>query len=374
MNSSADIVIMGGGAIGLATAIALALRGVQVTVLNRDFAEAAVQAAAGMLAPQAEGITAGPMLELCLRSRNLYPDWTRKLESLTGMDTGYWSCGILAPQYALDGSPSTDTAMPEVDPFRHWLDQSGIHQQQPGLTDEVQGGWWYPADAQVDNQALSRVLWATAQEVGVTLREGVTVTALERQGDRLTHLQTTAGDWQAQTYILATGAWSQDLLPIPVRPRKGQMLSVRAHRCGNGPPQPLRQVLFGTDIYVVPRRNGRIVLGATSEDVGFARHNTPAGVQSLLTAAMRLYPPLQDLVMEDAWWGFRPATPDEWPILGHSPYDNLILATGHYRNGILLAPITAELIAELVDGQRSDPLLAAFSCQRFGNLATAALD
>jgi glycine/D-amino acid oxidase-like deaminating enzyme len=128
---------------------------------------------------------------------------------------------------------------------------------------------------------------------------------------------------------------------------------------------PLQQVLFGDDIYIVPRQDGKIIVGATSEDVGFAPHNTLQGVKQLMTAAMRLFPPLQQFPIHETWWGFRPATPDELPILGTSAADNLTLATGHYRNGILLTPITAKLIADLVWHQQADNLLSAFSWQRF---------
>ncbi|WP_299408073.1 glycine oxidase ThiO [Acaryochloris sp. IP29b_bin.148] len=351
MNSSSDVLVIGGGAMGLATAIELACQGAQVTVLSRNFQEAALHAAAGMLAPQAEGLEPGPMLDLCLRSRDLYADWTNQLTELTELETGYWPCGIVAPTYA--DSPARLAQDAE------WCDRTTIHQYQPDLGPEVVGGWWFPDDAQVNNQQLAQVLLQAAEHLGVTLREGVTVTALDTKEHRIQHLQTTAGPWQAKTYILATGAWSQELLPIPVIPRKGQLCAVQAQT------KPLHKVLFGPGVYIVPRQNGRIVVGATSEDVGFAAYNTPAGMQSLLAAAIRLYPPLADHPLEDCWWGFRPATPDEWPILGHSPYENLILATGHYRNGILLAPITARLISTLVVTGQADPVLQDFSWQRF---------
>ena len=129
----------------------------------------------------------------------------------------------------------------------------------------------------------------------------------------------------------------------------------------------LKQVLFGEEIYIVPRRDGTIVIGATSEDVGFAHSNTPGGMQALLARAIRLYPELQHFPILEFWWGFRPTTPDELPILGSSAYDNLILATGHYRNGILLAPITALLIADLILDRNCDRLLNHFQYSRFTN-------
>jgi len=358
-----DVLVIGGGTIGLAIATELALQGLAVTVLSRDFKQAATHAAAGMLAPQAEALSAGPMLDLCLRSRTLYPDWIRKLEALTGLDTGYWPCGILAPLYATEVTHSNPFIQQyPLSATSQWLEQAAIHRQQPGLSPQVAGGWWFPQDAQVDNRALAQVLWAAATQVGVKLWEEVTVEAIQQQQGQVIGVETSRGMWQAEKYVLAAGAWSAQLLPIPVTPRKGQMLSVRvpSHQ-----EQPLKQVLFGSEIYIVPRQDGRIIIGATSEDVGFTPDNTPGGIQTLLKAAIVLYPPLQDFPLQEFWWGFRPATPDEYPILGSSPYENLILATGHYRNGILLTPITAALIADLILSQKPDPLLKHFHWQRF---------
>ncbi len=370
MNSSADILIIGGGAMGLATAIELAHQDQKVTILSRSFQEAAVHAAAGMLAPQAEGLT-GPMLDLCLQSRAMYGHWIQSLEKLTGLDSGYWPCGILAPVY----EQLTTTTESKHDPLPHWLSSELMHLRQQGLGQEVIGGQWFPEDAQVNNQRLAQVLFTAAQKLGVNLCAGVTATAIQHDAHRITQVETTAGNWQAQTYVLATGAWSAELLPIPVSPRKGQLLSVRCPQAGDRPPQSsentLKQVLFGSEIYLVPRQDGQIIVGATSEDVGFKPHNTPAGIQQLLAAATRLFPDISNYIMEDFWWGFRPATPDELPILGVSPYNNLVLATGHYRNGILLTPITAKLITQLILDQTVDPLLNAFGWDRFDHdLAT----
>ncbi|MEH1846425.1 MAG: glycine oxidase ThiO [Nostoc sp.] len=378
---TSETVIIGGGVIGLAIAIELKLRGTRVTVLCRDFQAAATHAAAGMLAPDAENIPNGAMRSLCWRSRALYPDWTRKLEELTSLNTGYRPCGILAPVFEesreigeqggrgagkkeelltfapLPLCPSASEESPA-----YWLDKQAIHQYQSGLGAEVVGGWWYPEDAQVDNKALAHVLWTAAESVGVELKNGITVEAFLQQQGQVVGVQTNAGVIRAAHYVLASGAWSNELLPLPVLPRKGQMLSVRI-------PEfvlelPLKRILFGQDIYIVPRRD-RLIIGATSEDVGFTPNNTPQGIQTLLQAAIRLYPQLKHYPIQELWWGFRPATPDELPILGTSHCQNLTLATGHYRNGILLTPVTAALIADLILEQKSDPLLANFHYSRF---------
>ncbi|QLE40733.1 glycine oxidase ThiO [Nostoc sp. C052] len=371
---TSETVIIGGGVIGLAIAIELKLRGTNVTVLCRDFQAAATHAAAGMLAPDAENIPNGAMRSLCWRSRALYPDWTRKLEELTGLNTGYRPCGILAPVFeeaggqragsreqGAGGDREVNSSSSPSSPS-YWLNKEAIHQYQPGLGAEVVGGWWYPEDAQVDNKALAHVLRTAAESVGVELKGGITVEAFLQQQGQVVGVQTNAGMIHAAQYVLASGAWSNELLPLPVLPRKGQMLSVQIPEVS--PELPLKRVLFGQDIYIVPRRD-RLVIGATSEDVGFIPNNTPEGIQKLLQGAIRLYPQLKHYPIQEFWWGFRPATPDELPILGTSYCQNLTLATGHYRNGILLAPITAALIADFILEQKSDPLLANFHYSRF---------
>ncbi|MBD2528729.1 glycine oxidase ThiO [Nostoc flagelliforme FACHB-838] len=373
---TSETVIIGGGVIGLAIAIELQLRGAHVTVLCRDFQAAATHAAAGMLAPDAENISNQAMRSLCWRSRALYPDWTRKLEELTGLNTGYRPCGILAPVFEEAGEQGVGKAggaggargAGEVNSSSspsspaYWLNKEAIHQYQPGLGAEVVGGWWYPEDAQVDNKALAHVLRTAAESVGVELKDGITVEAFLQQQGQVVGVQTNAGMIRAAHYVLASGAWSNELLPLPVLPRKGQMLSVRIPEFV--PELPLKRVLFGQNIYIVPRRD-RLVFGATSEDVGFIPGNTPEGIQKLLQAAIRLYPQLKHYPIQEFWWGFRPTTPDELPILGTSHCQNLTFATGHYRNGILLAPVTAALIADLILEQKSDPLLADFHYSRF---------
>lgn len=370
--SQSDVVVMGGGIVGLAIALELGRRGATVTVLSRDFEQAAAHAAAGMLAPHAEDLLPGAMFDLCLRSLALYPEWIQKIEATSGLLTGYWPCGILAPVDAEQAAGARDKqgrwdaavhSSPQSSRSRLWLDSVAIHHAQPGLSPEVTGGWWYPEDGQVDNRALARSLRLAAESLGVQIVEGIEVQSIQQRQGQVVSVMTNRGEWRSPHYVLATGAWSQALLPVPVAPRKGQMLSVAL------PPGctelPLQRVLYGPGVYIVPRRDGRIVIGATSESVGFLPGNTPAGLQALLDAALRLFPPLQDLPIQECWWGFRPATPDELPILGESLCDNLTLAIGHYRNGILLAPITAHLVADWISQGRADEILTHFSWRRF---------
>ncbi|WP_013325126.1 glycine oxidase ThiO [Gloeothece verrucosa] len=354
MNLKSEILIIGGGIIGLAIAVDLKLRGASVSLLCRDFQQAASHAAAGMLAPHAEQLPTGAMLDLCLKSRWLYPEWVRKLEDLTGLNVGYVPCGIIAPVFE----------QPPSQPSENWLDKAAIAYYQPGLGGEVVGGWWYPEDGQVDNRLVMKALYEAAKSLGVNLLEGVTVHAIGQKQGKVTSVFTSMGELEAQTYVLASGSWASQLLPLPVHPVKGQMLSLRMPKEADQP-LPLQRVLYGPQTYLVPRQDGRLIIGATTEAVNWTAGNTPQGVKTLLDRAIRLYPAIENWPIEELWWGFRPGTPDELPILGKGLCDNLVLATGHYRNGILLAPVSASLIADLILQQKSDPLLSHFSYDRF---------
>ena len=343
-----EIIIIGGGVIGLATAVDLKLRGASVTVLSKDFNQAATQAAAGMLAPSAETLPPGPLQELAVKSRWLYPEWIRKLEEISGENIGYWHCGIIAPVYE----------QPEHTP-ENWLDSGAIKFYQPGLGKDVVGGYWYPDDAQVDNRKLARALLNVCQSLGVNLQEGVSVEAIAQKQNKVKCVFTSVGELEADTYVLAAGCWSSHLLPLPIRPVKGQMLSLKMPQS-----EALQRILYGPSTYLVPRRDGTLIVGATKEEVGYTPGNTPAGMKILLDRAIRLYPAVENWQIDEFWWGFRPGTPDELPILGRGNSDNLILATGHYRNGILLAPVTASLLADLILQNKSDPLLSHFRFDR----------
>ncbi|OKH13455.1 glycine oxidase ThiO [[Limnothrix rosea] IAM M-220] len=352
MAEHSDILILGGGIIGLSIAVELQQQGRQVMVLNRRFTEAASHAAAGMLAPQAERLT-GAMLELGRRSRDLYPAWSQKIEQLSGMDVGYLPCGIFAP---CEEKPANINAQENGT----WLNRTKLDFYQPNLGESVVGAWWYPEDGQVDNRQLTQALLQAAQGLDVTLREGVTVLGLQQAQGKVQSIQTDQGQFTADHYILAAGSWSAQITPLPVYPIKGQMLALQMST-----PDSLKRVLYGDGIYLVPRQDGTLIVGATAEEVQWQPNNTPKGIKYLLDKTIRLLPEAKDWDIKEFWWGYRPATADELPILGASPCANLTYATGHYRNGILLAPITAKLIGDRLSTGQDDPLLKHFSCQRF---------
>ncbi|MEL6321435.1 MAG: glycine oxidase ThiO [Cyanobacteria bacterium J06626_14] len=385
MSDGCDILIGGGGIVGLAIALELRLRGSTVMVLTRDRQQAATRAAAGMLAPHAERLPDGPLRDFGLKSLHLYPEWIANIEHLSNLKTGYWPSGILAPVLApvLNTEPNTQGQNGHQDPSTtdsttssataQWLDETVIHHVHPGLSRDVVGGWWYPDDGQVDNRALFQALWHAAEQAGVTIKEAIAVESFQSEQGRVTGVRTSEGCYQAEHYILATGAWSTDLLPVPVRPMKGQMLAVQVPSLDNSSSKaelPLKRILFGDGCYIVPRLDGRILIGATMESVGFQAHNTVDGIQSLVNSALQLYPQLKDYPIVEQWWGYRPTTPDEAPLLGPTYYANLTIATGHHRNGILFAPATAQLIADWVLNHASNRFLDAFSIHRFSGLPT----
>ena len=344
-----DVLVIGGGVIGLATAIALSQRGANVTVVERDLCgHGATWAAAGMLAPEAERLE-GSLLEFGIRSREMYPEWIANLMGLSGQECGYWNCGILAP--TLSGSAECDRLLQQD---HKYINREQTDKCQSGLGESITGSLWLPEEGQVNNRKLIQTLLIAARSLSIKILEGTTVYQIERDRDRVTHLDTSTGKLQSDRYILATGAWTRSLLPLPVKPIKGQMLSVYDRD------RQLQRVIFAPTCYIVPRQDGTIVIGATVEDTGFMQGNTAAGIMHLLSKAIAVYPAIANMQITETWWGFRPYTPNEIPLLGASDYENLIIATGHYRNGILFAPMTAKLLTDfIIDGAPISPSLFA---------------
>ncbi|MBD2179164.1 glycine oxidase ThiO [Pseudanabaena sp. FACHB-1998] len=339
-----DILIIGGGIIGLSTAIALSQKGASVTIVESGICgQGATWAAAGMLAPEAERLE-GDLLTFGIRSREMYPQWIANLMRLSGQDCGYWCCGMIAPVL-------TESDRLEISQHPKYIDQIETHRKQSGLGKSVLGSLWLPEDGQVNNRKLTQALLTAARSLSIKILEGTTVYQIERDHQRVTHLETSAGKMQSDRYVLATGAWTRALMPLPIKPIKGQMISVLDRD------RLLQRVIYAPSCYIVPRQDGTIVIGATVEDNGFSQGNTAAGVAQLLNRAIAVYPAIANMPITETWWGFRPHAPNEIPLLGASDYENLILATGHYRNGILFAPLTAKWISDYIIDPNIQPLL-----------------
>ena len=360
------MLVLGGGLMGLAVAHQLARRGERVTVISRRRSEAAGFVAAGMLAPHAEGLS-GTLLRLGQASLERIPRWVAQIESDSGLGCGLRTSGIVVPFRTASEREAYPTAN-----RGQTLDRSGLEQEVPGLGPAWTTGLLFEQDGQIDNRRqLMRALERACVSLGVQFMEGAEVLKL-RQGEdgQLIGiaLRSAEGEQQqlsCQQAVLCSGAWSQQLVPqLPVFPVKGQMLSLQ------GPREALKRVIFGPGTYLVPREDGLIVVGATSErEAAFTEGLTPDGQKQLQEGIAALLPIATGWPPMERWWGFRPCTPDEGPLLGPGPMPGLWLACGHHRNGVLLAAITAELTASSLQGAplpaENIALLKSFHWSRF---------
>lgn len=353
-----DVVVIGGGAIGCAIAWKLALANTRVTLLERaEPGRAATWAAAGMLSPLGE-IKQPSFLQLTSASRDLYESFVSELIDASGVDVEFGAPGKL--EVALSVHELTTLR----DDDRPLLDASAVRALEPAISTALAGGVLYPTDAFVDNRALGAALRRAGERAGVTVRPGVGARAIDSTAGRLHGVVLDDGETIASArVVVCAGAWSAQLAglprPLPVAPVKGQMIALRSS-------VGLRHMLQSTDCYVIPRSAERVLVGATVERVGFDARTTARGIESMLSAARAIVPSLADAELLETWNGFRPGTPDDLPILGAEPMlPGLVYATGHYRNGILLAPITAQLTTELITTSVPTIPLDAFSVQRF---------
>ena len=365
---TADAIVVGAGVIGLACAWRAAQRGLEVMVLERSQpAAGASGVAAGMLAPVGE-LTFGErrLLDMTLASADAYPGFAAELESASGRSTGYERCGAL--HVALDRDEAVELRR------RHelqvtqgldaeWLTPRACRRLEPGLAPSFAGGVHAPGEAAVDPRALAAALLTALEEEGVEVRSGSAPREALFQDGRIGGVRTEDGEeLRAATVVLASGCWSgiSEWLPEgarpPVRPVKGQILQLRGR-----PGEPVCERIVASErVYIVPRADGRLVVGATVEERGFDTTVTAGGVHELLREAYRLLPDVAELELVEASAGLRPGTPDNLPLIGHGELDGLVIATGHYRNGVLLAPLTAEAVAELLaGGEVSTPARAA---------------
>ena len=368
MRNSADVVIVGGGVIGLTIARALALRGVRdVCLIERaGLGSEASFAAAGMLAPQVEADGHNDFFALACRSRDLYPSFAADLREETGIDVELDTTGTL--YLALN---EHDQA--EIEKRYYWQTQAGLpveffsataaREIEPCISNLTHGALRFPKDIQVENRRLLSALANTTSKLGVTTITETNVESLIKNGRRATGVQTNRGAISCSTVVIAAGTWSSFIqhAPVaPIEPVRGQMVCLEAK------PQLTRHVIFSPRGYIVPRHDGRLLAGSTSEHVGFAKSVTAGGISSILANAQEISPNIADLPIADLWSGLRPCSSDGLPVLGPcDEIDGLFYATGHYRNGILLAPVTGELMSTAIIEGVTSPLLTPFRADRF---------
>lgn len=379
-STAADVVVVGGGVIGLAVAWRAAGRGMRVLVLERERPGAGTsRVAAGMIAPIAEARPAEePLLELGLRSARLFGGFVAELEAVTGHDVGYTLCGTLLVARDEDEARSLDRELAlreRLGLAARRLRPTAARRLEPALTPALRLALDIPDDHAVDPRRLTVALAAAIRAAGGEVREGCTVTGVTMRAGRAGVVTLAGGEAiAASAVVLAPGPWVEDLrLPAPIafRPVKGQIL--RLHDPA-GPGLLSRVVRMGSS-YVVPRGDGRYVIGATSEERGFDTTVTAGGVFELLRDASELVPGVSEFVLDECAAGLRPGTSDNLPVLGPADVPGLHWAAGHGRGGILLAPVTAELVCAGLTG--ADPGLdgldtTPFAPQRFAAPAPVA--
>ena len=369
---SVDVAVVGAGLVGLATAYELAKRGAGVTVYDRaEPARAASWAGAGMLAPFSEEMPDAAMLAFCRGALEAYPAFVDELRERTGVDAKFRRDGTL--HVALD-EPALAALTARAATYRaNGGDVAMLHRadalaREPLLAKGCAGAVFVANEAQVDNRRLGRALAAACGALGVRI-ERVGELALEADARRVRGLRTERGFAAVACVVNAAGAWAGTLpgVPpaarVPVRPVAGEMLALAV------PGGAMRSLVWLGHRYLVPRDDGRLLVGATVEERGFDARVTAAGMHDLLDAALAVAPALASFAVVETWAGLRPGSPDGRPMLGETALEGYVVAAGHYRNGILLAHASARAIAAaIVDG---DPVAAAFSPRRFGEGAAA---
>jgi glycine oxidase len=371
---SPDVLVVGGGVIGSLVALRLAKRGISVVVIDRGSPGGeASSAAAGILGPQMEAQGPGPLLDLALASRALYPNLVAELHDATGIDVGFDRSGVLS--LALD-----ERGQAELDESVRWQTACGLSVErlsarearlrEPALSVAVKGAVEYPDGAMVDARALTRACVAAAASAGARFMSGRLVRRVLVSDGVARGVELDTERLAAGAVVVAAGSWAGLLegaaLPDAIRPVRGQIVALSA------PTSMLTRVVtvHGRG-YLVPRRDGTVLAGSTMENVGFGKAVTVDGMVRILSLATVLVGWLGEARVTDSWSGLRPDTPDHLPVLGESAsVRGLLLATGHFRSGILLAPITGEAIAQLISTGSSSLDLAPFAVERFARAAT----
>jgi glycine oxidase len=368
LTGTADVVIIGAGIVGLTTARALAKRGLRDVVLIEKSTPGreASWAAGGILAPQIEADRPDDFFRLACASRDLYPSFAEALKDETGIDPHLDQTGTLYLSFTeadecelrrrIEWQTSEGLTV-------EWLGKSDARELEGNISPHIRGAARFPNEWQVENRRLVDALVSANEKLGVNLITHCKVNGFQIEKERIQAVQTAMGTVHTSTVVLAAGAWSSFVestgtVPprVEVEPVRGQMLCFQAR------PPVSRHVLYSSRGYLVPRRDERILAGSTTEHAGFNKQVTPEGIESITSLACELMPAIRDLSLIDSWAGLRPRAKDGLPVLGCSEETaGLFYATGHYRNGILLAPITGELIAREITDGAAEELLQPFS-------------
>ncbi|MBF0620340.1 MAG: glycine oxidase ThiO [Magnetococcales bacterium] len=357
------VIVIGAGVMGCACAMRLLQAGLKVTLLERSLPGAeSSAAAAGILGAQSEVSDAGPFFELCLESRSRFREFAKELEEISDIHVGYEDSGVL--EVALDpaeGRLAVGRAEWMLDRGLNVdvLDREEARKIEPALTEQMVGANFYPDDHQVDSVGLARALAASAARLGADFRTGARVSGVSVENGQVTGVITEQGVLNSDRVVVAGGAWSTRLTGLPplrtsIRPMAGQIIQVETR------PPIFRHVVYGYSGYVVPRADGRVLMGSTLEDRGFDKAVTTAGLNRITGMALRMVPGLENARLMDTWSGLRPANEDGFPLLGEASVQGLYFATGHYRNGILLTTITADVIRDLVVHGKTEVDVEAF--------------
>jgi glycine oxidase len=339
-----------------------------VMIEKNHLACEASSAAAGMLAAQAEIEHDGPLFQLAIKSQAMFPTLSKELFETTGIDIEFVQKGMIK-------IAETDEIATEVqrqvafqrnwDPEIEWLDSHNVRELEPSLSPRVAGGMYLPNDGHVQPAKLSQAFAKAAEQLGTKILENTEVLSFIYEQERVIGIKTTLGNIHCNQVVLATGAWASKLmdetgLDITVYPVKGECFSVKSDS-----PLINRTVFSDKRCYLVPKRNGEIYIGATQVENTFDKNVTPGGIATLIERAVQLVPQIKDARWERVWAGLRPQTGDGLPYIGEHPLKKgLFIAAGHYRNGILLSPVTGTLVADLLDGRLDKPLLSAFRIDR----------
>ena len=362
-----DVHVVGGGVIGCSVAYYLARAGASVTLFERDdIAGHASGAAAGMLAPISESSGEGAFFDLGARSLGMFPDLVRELRELSLVDPQYVPSGLLRVAHSPQDAEHLRRQAERLPRYGlRWLSPEQAREQEPHLPSHLHGALWSPEEGHVYSPLLTRAYAQAAVHLGARVERGMPVLGLLRTGTRVEGVRTAAGDRSSGQVVLCAGPWTRfcaDWLrvPLPIEPVLGQILAL-------GPPvPPLRSILWGEGAYLVPKLNGQIIVGATEERAGFDCRTTAAGLGGLLQAAQRLAPSLSEAAFSHAWAGLRPDTPDHLPLIGPLPHlDGVTIAAGHFRNGVLLSPVTGQLVSDWVLERRLPDMLRSFLPERF---------